>query len=365
VIKTDKRDAQRLANELYNQLELHAQVAEKKQVVRQALPDSPVARDLRRLVGHRAQLVREATRRKNKLSSILDQLFPEFTEVFKDPNGPSALAFRAAFPTPHALATAMLGDLLAVRSKVGGKYPSGAGLARLQELAAQTIGLHDVASQRGLAFEQSVLIEELLMLKANIAKLDAQIEVVMASSREGQILTSVPGIGTQIGATLIAAIGNVLNFPTGGDLKAFLGWSTQQIQTGTTLDRARLSPTGTRATRAKLFLAACKATQEDCQFARLYERLVPRKCAYDERKGDYVGRKKVFGTVAGRMISLIYMLLKTDAELLASVPPDMEPPAPKLYDYEVHKAHAAGAYVPAKQRPKPARIVRLPKKTEE
>jgi hypothetical protein len=65
------------------------------------------------------------------------------------------------------------------------------------------------------------------------------------------------------------------------------------------------------------------------------------------------------------MISLIYMLLKSDAELLASVPPDLEPPAPKLYDWDVHKAHAAGAYVPAKARRKPARIMRLPKQTEE
>jgi transposase len=30
MLKTDKRDAQRLANQLYNQLELHAQVADKK-----------------------------------------------------------------------------------------------------------------------------------------------------------------------------------------------------------------------------------------------------------------------------------------------------------------------------------------------
>lgn len=38
MLTTDKRDAQRLANQLYNQLELHAQVADKKQVVRLALP---------------------------------------------------------------------------------------------------------------------------------------------------------------------------------------------------------------------------------------------------------------------------------------------------------------------------------------
>jgi transposase len=59
MIKTDKRDAQRLANELYNQLELHAQVADKKQVVRLALPASAVAAQLHGLLTHRAELVRE------------------------------------------------------------------------------------------------------------------------------------------------------------------------------------------------------------------------------------------------------------------------------------------------------------------
>src|SRR5205823_4121060 len=105
--------AQRLANELYNQLELHAQVADKKQVVRLAVPASAVAAQLHGLVTHRAELVREATQRKNKLTSIVDQLFPEFTQIIKDPNGATALAIRAAYPTAHAIATAPLSRLCA------------------------------------------------------------------------------------------------------------------------------------------------------------------------------------------------------------------------------------------------------------
>jgi hypothetical protein len=54
------------------------------------------------------------------------------------------------------------------------------------------------------------------------------------------------------------------------------------------------------------------------------------------------------------MIGLLYMLLRTDAELLATIPPDTELPDPKLYDPEIHKAHVAGGYVPAKKRPTPA-----------
>jgi hypothetical protein len=50
MVKTAKRDAQRLANEFYNQVELHAQVADKKQQVHMALPVSPMARELHHLV---------------------------------------------------------------------------------------------------------------------------------------------------------------------------------------------------------------------------------------------------------------------------------------------------------------------------
>ena len=130
------------------------------------------------------------------------------------------------------------------------------------------------------------------------------------------------------------------------------------------MDRVSLSPTGTRATRTLLYLAVWHAIQEDCVWARLYQRLVPKKCSYDERKRDYVGKQKVIGRVAGEMISMIYMLLRTDAELLATIPPDMQPPDPMLYDPAVHQAHVAGAYVPAKKRPTPARITRLPQRTE-
>jgi hypothetical protein len=167
-------------------------VADKRQEIRLALPTSGVAAELRGLVQHRAELVRESTRRKNKLTGICDQLFPEFTQVFKNPNGETALAIRAKYPTPHAIAIAALSELCALRM---GHRPSKTDLARLQDLAAQTIGVHDVVRERGLAFEQSQLIREQMLLQEHLEQLDAQIEQIVARSREGCILGSVPGIG--------------------------------------------------------------------------------------------------------------------------------------------------------------------------
>jgi len=44
--------------------------------------------------------------------------------------------------------------------------------------------------------------------------------------------------------------------------------------------------------------------QHDSEWAKLYERLVPRMCAYDERTQAYVGRGKVLGRIAGQLIGM-------------------------------------------------------------
>src|SRR5258708_14379337 len=68
--KTDKRDALGLANHLYNQLEKNIQVSDKKQLVRQLKPDISTAAQLKGLIQHRTQLMRESTPMKNKLTAI-------------------------------------------------------------------------------------------------------------------------------------------------------------------------------------------------------------------------------------------------------------------------------------------------------
>src|SRR5262249_46483609 len=86
LMKTDKRDALGLANTIYTQLALGAQVADKMQLVRHIVPPTKAAVQLKGLIQHRYELTRESTQRKNKLTAICDELFPEFTQVFHDPN---------------------------------------------------------------------------------------------------------------------------------------------------------------------------------------------------------------------------------------------------------------------------------------
>jgi len=234
--KTDRLDALGLANHLYNQLEKGIQVANPQEVVRPAIPPSPAAAALRGILQHRRELVREATRRKNKLTAICDEVFPELTAVVKDPNGDTALSYRQQFPTPAAMAAATRDELAALRR---GAYPSMSQIEQLQTLARQRVGTTNPGRLAGLLLEQEVLITELQVMRQHLARLDFHIADTLAGSRDGHIIQSLPGFGLISTATLLAAIGHIDNFPSAGHLKAFCGWTPQQIQSGTTLDRTR------------------------------------------------------------------------------------------------------------------------------
>ena len=93
-----------------------------------------------------------------------------------------------------------------------------------------------------------------------------------------------------------------------------------------------------------LYLMAARATTLDCEWASIYQRLLPRLCIYEERTRGYRGKKKVLCRIAGQMASMIYALLKTDQETLSQVPSGEPPPPPMLYDRQIHRKHQEGSY---------------------
>jgi transposase len=358
MLKTDKRDALGLANRLYTQLELGAQVADKMQLVRRTAPPTPAAAQLRSFMQHRYELSHQSTQLRNKLTAICDEIFPELTQIFRDPNREVALAFREKFPTPHEMATASLAALRELRQR---NCPSEAKLLRLQQLARETIGVTNVDRLRGLKVEQELLMKELRLVQQHLERLDTAIADIVKTCREGQILLSMPPIGPVQAATIIATVGNIANFERASELKCYFGWAPRQEQTGTSFDRTKLARRGVRPMKQMLYLMAARSTTLDCEWARIYQRLLPRMGTYDERIKDYRGKKKVLGRLAGQMASMIFALLKTDQETLSKVPPGQEPPPPLLYDPEVHRKHREGQYRSLKPGTQPRKIIQLPK----
>lgn len=310
------------------------------------------------MIRHRDELIAESTQRKNKLTAICDEVFPEFTILFRDPNREVALAFREAFPTPQAVAMDSISALSALRP---GTFPSTNKLVELQQLAQQSIGVKDQARLRGVVFEQKQLIRELKLIYEHLEQLETEITQIVEHSREGKILTSIPPIGSIQAATIIASIGHIANFSRASELKSYFGWAPIDEQTGISIDRTRLTKRGTRPMKRLMYLIVWQAIQtKDCEWAKRYERLVPRMCRYDERRQTYTGRGKVIGRIAGQMICVIYALLKKDYEMLYKLAPGERPPEPVLYDPEIHRRHRAGQYHAPLSNQRSQQIIQLP-----
>lgn len=360
MMKTDKRDALGLANRLYTQLELGAQVADKMQLVRRTAPPTPAAAQLRGFMQHRYELSQQCTQLRNKLTAICDEIFPEFTQIFHDPNREVALAFREKFPTPHEMTTASLAALRELRQS---NFPSEANLLRLQQLARETIGINNVDRLRGLKVEQELLTKELRLVQEHLERLDTVIADIVKTCREGQILLSMPPIGPVQAATIIATVGTIANFEKASELKCYFGWAPRQDQTGVSFDRTKLARRGVRPMKQMLYIMALRSITIECEWARIYQRLLPRMGTYDERIKDYRGKKKVLGRIAGQMASMIFALLKTDEETLSKVPPGEAPPPPMLYDAQVHRKHQEGHYRSLKPGTQPRKILQLPRQS--
>lgn len=111
-----------------------------------------------------------------------------------------------------------------------------------------------------------------------------------------------------------------------------------------------------------LFLMAARALTLDCEWTRIYQRLLPRIATYDERKKDYRGKLKVLGRIAGQMATMIFAFLKTDQETLGKVLPGQEAPPPLLYDPETHEARIKKANTALLQPgTQPRKIIQLPR----
>jgi len=329
--KTDKLDAQALAAMLYTHVVLQAPQLGKKWTIRRMVPPVPAVRRLRGLVGLRVALMRERIRCQNKLTAICDELFPELTQIYKDPNGPSALQLREAFPLPELVAKASQAELRATRTHT---RPGNKAFIQLQELATSTIGSKDRERQESLIFEQKILLKNFRTYLVQLDELDAQIKQIVMQTREGKILSSVPAVSPVTAGIYLCQIGNIANFAHPSDLRGYCGWSSKRSQTGTTRDHESQDKGGNRILKQTVMMMVMAAVQRDDHYKALYDRLLKKHCVYNERKKDYLHKMLAVGRVAGQMIGVIWHLLYHDAAIVAAAAAKGEPPPPpELFAY--------------------------------
>jgi transposase len=195
-------------------------------------PQSDEIRALRALVRTRDDLVAGRVALANQLRSLLESFWSGAVEIFTDIDSPIALAFVSRYPTPQSaahLGEKRLANFLTQHSYCG-RRPVAVLLERLRAAACGRNGELEAEAKGELARSLASILERLV---AELGKLTARIEHMVASLADGQIIMSFPRSGRVCAAQILAELGSVRErFPTEAQLAAEAGVAPVTYQSG-------------------------------------------------------------------------------------------------------------------------------------
>jgi transposase len=227
--------------------------------------------ELRELVLMRERIVQELGDKVRQLHRVVDLGFPELTRYVKSLESDLALTLLHELPTAAAyksVAPTWIAGLV-----YDGRHKVGSELAKaIFAAASSSVGQH-----HGPAFQLEVryLCEHIRLLKTQLKTLETDIERKLQDNEVGKLLTTIPGIGPQTSARIIAAVVDPARFRDGAAFASYLGVVPGLKHSGKhTPLRAGLSPLGHARLRKNLWMPVMTAVRKNPWLRAFYERLV-------------------------------------------------------------------------------------------
>lgn len=221
---------------------------------------------LRSLCRHYYKMTDQVTVCKNRLTSIVDQVFLNFTDVFKDIFSVTAMAVLENYPTPDAVLKADKQQLITLIHQSSHKRIKWAmdkyELLYDKAQAFQPLSISSLANT-------AMLTNYLAMIKAMSQTRETALEAIHAVIRQDalrdmpalsltiDLLCTIPGISTLTAATILAETGDFGAFFKPGKLAAYCGIDPSVKQSGQfTGSNTKMSKRGSRVLRRVLFTTA-------------------------------------------------------------------------------------------------------------
>lgn len=258
--------------------------------------------ELKSLTRYKSSLKNDRVKVKNTIVGHLDLIFPELSKICNDIFCKYTLEVLKEFPSADKIAKANLTRLTNLIKKASNGNHSKEKAIEIREAARMSIGINSPA----VSFRLVQDIKALEFLKEQINEVNEQIKPLL-DCLDSPIM-SIPGVGIEIGPSLIAEIGNIENFANPSKLLAYAGLDPSINQSGTMLSSySSISKRGSSHLRDALFLAAFLICQNDITFKQYYEK------KKDEGKHHYVALTHV----ARKLTRVIFHLLKTKQKFVS------------------------------------------------
>jgi transposase len=189
----------------YRDSEVAAQLLCTGEFVESVIPQGVYA-ELRTSHNAYQRLVKERTRITNLVKGLLDALFPEFTQVFKDPGGLTALSVLSTCPIPKLIAGMTEDEFVAtIEARHKGRRLMRKKLKTLHYSAKTSIGIN--AGARSVSSEIAFLVDKLELIRQQIRIMEDALVKLVGETEEGKYLLSIRGLNYIAVAGLLAELG--------------------------------------------------------------------------------------------------------------------------------------------------------------
>jgi len=217
--RREGKDLNRRKND-YRDSEVAAQLLCTGEFTDSKLPQGVYA-ELRAAHNAYRRLVKERTRIINLIKGLLDSLFPEFTEVFKDPCALTAMSVLSTCPIPGVISGMTEEEFVAaIRAGHQGRLMRRK-LRALHHIARTSIGIE--ASARSVSMEISFLVEKFSLIKQHIRIIERTMVRLVDETEEGKYLLSIRGLNYIAVAGLLAELGSFKQYRSAKQLIKMAG----------------------------------------------------------------------------------------------------------------------------------------------
>jgi transposase len=206
--RREGKDLNRRKND-YRDSEVAAQLLCTGEFTESKIPQGVYA-ELRATHNAYRRLVKERTRITNLVKGLLDGLFPEFVQVFKDPCGLTVLSVLSTCSIPRVIAGMTEDEFVAtIEVKHQGRLMRRK-LRALHYSARTSIGIE--AGALSVASEISFLVEKLELIRRQIRIMVRTLVRLVDETEEGKYLLSIRGLNYVGVAGLLAELGTFKSY---------------------------------------------------------------------------------------------------------------------------------------------------------
>lgn len=285
--KTDRRDALVIAEQ-----------ARMRRDLKVLEPTDELLAEMRLLLARRRDLVADRSRSTQRLRETLLTIFPGLERALPDMRYRGALELLRRYQTPHAVRRS---GRKRIETYLRGRGARNA--ARLAEAAVSAAKAQQVAmpAEEVAATIVAGLAREVLALKEEISAFDERIESRFRAHPMAEILTSLPGMGTRLGAEFLVMVGDPRdNFAGPDQLAAFAGLAPAARDSGKRTGNNRRMRGGNRRLK-QVFYQAAFASLRSSPESRTF---------YDRKRTEGKRHNQALMALARRRVNVLWAMLR-------------------------------------------------------